>query len=261
MSAVSRHIKKKRIQQGMTQDQLAEPLFVTRQTVSNWETGRSQPDIDTLVRIAEVLKTDANRLIYGPPQEPNRTGALRGLCLSGGFTLLAGLGYTIGLPFARQFSGMTFTYSPVFLMQVVVFPLFLFFVGWTLLQGLSVFGLLKPLRRVGKAPFFIVLGLCLLLFVPILLFGIQETIVFVQEWYYLHNPGLHSGFYSNERFNLFPDFLFQYCYSFLSGWRKPMLLLCSFLLGIALWLTKPRKKKSQIQSNNTEDNLNSTGEN
>ena len=38
---------------------------MTRQTISNWETGKSQPDIETLVTLGEVLGTDANELIYG----------------------------------------------------------------------------------------------------------------------------------------------------------------------------------------------------
>ena len=49
----------------MTQDELAEKVCVTRQTISNWETGKSQPDIETLVTLGEVLGTDANELIYG----------------------------------------------------------------------------------------------------------------------------------------------------------------------------------------------------
>lgn len=236
MSTVARHIKKQRIQQGMTQDQLAEPLFVTRQTVSNWEIGRSQPDIDTLVRIAEVLKTDASALIYGPPQEPNRKSELRGLLISGGVTLLAGLGYSFGLPIAMKFRATYYVSSPVFLLQIVVLPLFLFFVGWTILQALFICGLLNPLRKVGKAPFYIVIGLFLVLFLPILLIAIQETIIFVQ-WYCFNHP---SG-YSNDPLILFPDSIFQYCYSFFRGWRRPFLLVCSFLFGIALWITKPRK--------------------
>ena len=39
---IGSNIKKLRTGQGMTQDQLAEKLFVTRQTVSNWERGVSQ---------------------------------------------------------------------------------------------------------------------------------------------------------------------------------------------------------------------------
>ena len=65
MAKVGKNISKQRIQQGMTQDTLAEKLHVSRQTVSNYETGKSYPDIDMLVNIAEVLNVEIQILIYG----------------------------------------------------------------------------------------------------------------------------------------------------------------------------------------------------
>lgn len=49
----------------MTQDQLAEQLNVTRQAVSSWENGRTEPDIETLQKISEVLNVTVEELIYG----------------------------------------------------------------------------------------------------------------------------------------------------------------------------------------------------
>lgn len=65
MANVGKNIKKIRTQKKMTQDELAEKLFVSRQTVSNYENNKSNPDIDTLKKIADVLGVDANTLIYG----------------------------------------------------------------------------------------------------------------------------------------------------------------------------------------------------
>ena len=56
MRDIGKNIRDLRIQRNMTQDELAEKLFVTRQTVSNYETGKSRPDIEMLERIAEVLE-------------------------------------------------------------------------------------------------------------------------------------------------------------------------------------------------------------
>ena len=67
MANVGKNIRLIRKQKNMTQDTLAELLYVSRQTVSNYETGRSNPDIDMLVKIAEVLQTDVNILIFGFP--------------------------------------------------------------------------------------------------------------------------------------------------------------------------------------------------
>ena len=65
MNVVSNSINKLREEKGMTQDELAEKLNVTRQAVSNWETGKTQPDIETLTRLAEIFDVSVERIIYG----------------------------------------------------------------------------------------------------------------------------------------------------------------------------------------------------
>ena len=60
---------------GLSQEELALRLNVTRQTISNWESGRSQPDIEMLKQLAAALSVPAERLIYGedlPGQRPAR---------------------------------------------------------------------------------------------------------------------------------------------------------------------------------------------
>lgn len=71
MASVAKHIRRLRTERHMTQEELAEKLFVTRQTVSAWETGKSQPDLETLERIAAALGVEVTELIYGTPQSPN----------------------------------------------------------------------------------------------------------------------------------------------------------------------------------------------
>ncbi len=65
MTKVSKNLKKIRTSKKLTQDALAEKLFVTRQTVSGWENDRTQPDIEMLIKISEVLEVDVEELIYG----------------------------------------------------------------------------------------------------------------------------------------------------------------------------------------------------
>lgn len=65
MASVAKHIRALRTKKNMTQEELAEKLYVTRQTVSNWETAKSQPDVETLEKIAAALDTDLMELIYG----------------------------------------------------------------------------------------------------------------------------------------------------------------------------------------------------
>ena len=63
---VGRNCKRLRQRAGLTQDALAERLHVTRQAVSAWETGKNQPDVETLAAMAEALGADVRELIYGP---------------------------------------------------------------------------------------------------------------------------------------------------------------------------------------------------
>ena len=48
MSTLGKRLAKARKSQKMTQNSLAERMNVARTTISNWENGRSQPDLDAL---------------------------------------------------------------------------------------------------------------------------------------------------------------------------------------------------------------------
>ena len=72
MNVVSDSIKKLRKEKGMTQDELAEKLCVTRQAVSNWEQGKTQPDVDTLTKLAEIFGVSVERIIYGKEKSRRR---------------------------------------------------------------------------------------------------------------------------------------------------------------------------------------------
>lgn len=52
-----------RLQRQITQEVLARHLHVTRQTVSGWERGRSEPDIETLVRLAGYFDISLDALL------------------------------------------------------------------------------------------------------------------------------------------------------------------------------------------------------
>ncbi len=54
---------------GLSQEELAARLHVVRQTISKWEKGRSVPDAELLVRLAEELDTTAAALL-GPEVPP-----------------------------------------------------------------------------------------------------------------------------------------------------------------------------------------------
>ena len=51
-------IKKIRKDNKMSQDDLAEVLNVTRQTISNWENRKNYPDIETLIKMSDNISLD-----------------------------------------------------------------------------------------------------------------------------------------------------------------------------------------------------------
>ncbi len=62
---VGTQIKKYRSEMGISQEKLAEMVYVSRQTVSNWETGKNYPDIHSLLLLSSLFKVSLDQLIKG----------------------------------------------------------------------------------------------------------------------------------------------------------------------------------------------------
>ena len=58
---VGARIAEYRKKSGLSQEELAERLFVTRQAISKWENGTSVPSIDTLCEISKMFKFHSKR--------------------------------------------------------------------------------------------------------------------------------------------------------------------------------------------------------
>lgn len=57
-----------RTHKGLSQDELAEKLFVTRQAVSRWETGETTPNTETLKLLSAFFDVSINTLLGAPRQ-------------------------------------------------------------------------------------------------------------------------------------------------------------------------------------------------
>ena len=57
-----------RTKSGLSQDELAEKVFVTRQAVSRWENGETVPNTDTLKLLSELFQVSINTLLGAPRQ-------------------------------------------------------------------------------------------------------------------------------------------------------------------------------------------------
>ena len=55
-----------RIKKGMSQDDLAERVFVTRQAVSRWENGETVPNTETLKLLSKLFDVSINTLLGSP---------------------------------------------------------------------------------------------------------------------------------------------------------------------------------------------------
>ena len=58
-------IKKLRTDKGLTQDELAEKIYVTRTAISKWESGRGFPNIESLKAISKYFSVSLDELLSG----------------------------------------------------------------------------------------------------------------------------------------------------------------------------------------------------
>lgn len=61
-------LKEQRKNLHLTQQQVADQLHISRQTISNWETGKSLPDVSMLIEISLLFDLSLDYLIKGDPQ-------------------------------------------------------------------------------------------------------------------------------------------------------------------------------------------------
>ena len=66
---LGKQIKKYRNEFDISQDELAEKVYVSRQTISNWENDKNYPDINSLLRLSEVFHVSIDILIRGDIEE------------------------------------------------------------------------------------------------------------------------------------------------------------------------------------------------
>lgn len=66
---IGNQIRKYRAEMGISQEELSEKIYVTRQTVSNWENAKSYPDIHSLLLMAALFGVSLDTLIKGDVEQ------------------------------------------------------------------------------------------------------------------------------------------------------------------------------------------------
>lgn len=70
---IGKRIKEHRAQAGMSQDDLAARIYVSRQTISSWENDKTYPDVQSLLILSEVFDVSIDDLIKGDVETMTKT--------------------------------------------------------------------------------------------------------------------------------------------------------------------------------------------
>lgn len=54
-----------------TQSELVNKLFVVDKTISSWESNRTEPSLETIIKLSELFECSASYLIYGNTEKNN----------------------------------------------------------------------------------------------------------------------------------------------------------------------------------------------
>lgn len=149
MAEFGENLKKAREKSGMTQQSLADKIYVTRQAVSRWENGSRYPDLMTTKRLAQLLHTTLDELVMdddmaalperNPVTEYPISKRIQTMLMTCGLIpyLICSVWYTLEL----LTEGTAGLHDTSMLMQVV-----LTIIGSYLLTGLFGFGLYMSVR-------------------------------------------------------------------------------------------------------------------
>lgn len=168
MRDIGKNIRQLREEAGLTQEALAEKLFVTRQTVSNYENGRTRPDLDMLITIAEVLHADVSHILYGVPTLPNRKRLIRHLIIGGVISILLISALAVLTPVAQDFARRGYLLILLQVLRLILAPSAFLTLGWTLMQFAVVLGVKPPQKRWCKTVKIVLLLILLLLALEVL---------------------------------------------------------------------------------------------
>ncbi len=159
MNPIGKHLRNIRLEKQISQEELAEKVFTTRQTISNYETGKSAPDLEMIEALAKALEVDSKVLLYGDGKDEQKrqawirwTGALMMIFL----ILILAAASMEWIPAADDFKRILVT---CFLKTVLLCPaVFLF--GWSTVRVVLCY--VPPEERLFRQNRKIMLGTVLL---------------------------------------------------------------------------------------------------
>ena len=124
---ISERLKQARIQSGMTQEQVAEKVMVSRVTLSHWENGKTLTDIASLISLSDLYQISLDELLKGDPKMTEKVkkdakdlNNRRVLLITAILALIVMLTYTISLFVGGDFKAFTQAAAPWLIMGIGV---------------------------------------------------------------------------------------------------------------------------------------------
>lgn len=240
MNKIGTNIKLLRESKNISQEELAEKLIVSRQTVSDYEKGKANPDIEMIKQIAESLQTDANKLIYGYEEAIDKKVKIRNiiqiiLCL----VLFVAMHY-LDKYFDNLFD-IYFIFSPRILFDTAIWPCLYIFAGWSIMLFMQTLTGYKPLVKKYLTIIHWILIAIILAYVvinlPLWIWLIQDT------WNHVSLMS-RGGIYSYESSSPLSANLALLLLFYFNIAKSYFLYI---FIGAGLWLTKGKKKKLKTE--------------
>lgn len=239
MSSVSQNIEAIRLQRNLSQKDMADKLSVTELTVSDWECGESNPDIETLVKIADLLNTDITTLIYGLPDPALQKKEKLHLLFAIGSLLILGISFYFLSPIATQMRTIDFITGPSMLLKLCLLPIIWLVFGWVMMQSLGILGVARPSESRFSKAIHVASWIVVLLYAVLISPFLIETIkCMIQALQYHQDPSLFPNGISYV-YNI-PLFLQKIEMTIINVvYKQPMLFI---IPSVIFWLSKSIKK-------------------
>lgn len=77
MAGIHTYLKEIRIEKGLTQEDVATKIGLTRQAISSYESGKRQPGIDILMKLAEIYEVSIDTILYGNKKAADKRNLFR----------------------------------------------------------------------------------------------------------------------------------------------------------------------------------------
>lgn len=185
MNTIAKNIKKMREDSNLSQQELAERIIVTRQAISNWERGVSQPDVELLSQIAIALNVELTDLILDEDQPvPELTkfqpASIKKAVILGALWLVSLALLLFLLPALPRYR-LAFDVHPYWIGYCTIYPAFYGLGGALVFALISLWGEFRLQNKLLRAAL-LVIGFAIPLLYPVLLFGTHWNAFHVWVW-------------------------------------------------------------------------------